>query len=118
MSNKKPPKPKWKERRCKTPEKVKEVVENIKDKDLKASKERFFRNKNGKSRYADVVGIDKKTRKIKVIHQIGKQNKNGTPIKRERDAIEDMATHIKLDKKNPFDKVFHFVKVVATTNIL
>jgi hypothetical protein len=37
-----------------------------------------------------VVAQDKKTGEIKEIHQVGKKNKNGTPISREKKAIQDI----------------------------
>jgi hypothetical protein len=41
------------------------------------------------SRYVDQTGTDPKTGKKEMI-QVGKQNKNGTPVKRERDAMDDI----------------------------
>ncbi len=42
-----------------------------------------------KSRYVDQTGTDPNTGKKEMI-QVGKQNKNGTPVKRERDALDDI----------------------------
>jgi len=41
-------------------------------------------------RFVDVAGVDKKTGKPKVFVQVGKARKDGKPIKRERDAIDDI----------------------------
>jgi len=52
---------------------------------------------NGDKRYADVVGIDPNGN-LAEIHQIGKQNQDGTPVAREQRAIKDIeeATGIKV----------------------
>ena len=38
----------------------------------------------------DVGGKDPNTKEMKELHQAGKQNKNGTPVSRERDAKGDV----------------------------
>jgi hypothetical protein len=43
-----------------------------------------------KSRYADLAEIDPITKKVIKYHQIGKLNKDGTPIAREREASADI----------------------------
>jgi hypothetical protein len=45
--------------------------------------------KDGKSRFADIVAINSDG-DIEEIYQVGKQNKNGKPVKRERDAMDDI----------------------------
>ena len=72
---------------------------------MKAKREHFYKNENGKSRFADIVGINEKN-DIEEIHQVGKQNKNETPIKRERDAIED------IEKISKMKVVFHPYNVI------
>ncbi len=81
--------------------KINEIEDDIEKKKLDAARESFFKNKNGKSRFADIVATNKKTGEIEEIHQVGKQNKNGTPIKRERDAIED------IEKLSKMKVIFH-----------
>jgi hypothetical protein len=44
-------------------------------------------------RYMDLVGINKETGQPEVAIQVGVQNKNGTPVKRERDAMYDVLNH-------------------------
>lgn len=41
-------------------------------------------------RDVDVVGVEPRTGKVVEMHQVGKQNKNGSPVKRERDAMDDV----------------------------
>ncbi len=55
---------------------------------------------NGKSRYADVAVVDEKQAPVE-LHQVGVQSQNGTPVKRECDAIED------IEKANPIKVQFH-----------
>jgi len=55
---------------------------------------------DGKSRYADVAVVDEKNKPLE-LHQVGVQNQNGTPVKRERDAIED------IEKATPIKVEFH-----------
>ncbi len=55
---------------------------------------------DGKSRYADVAVVDENENALE-LHQVGVQNKNGTPVKRERDAIED------IEKATPIKVEFH-----------
>ncbi|GAA0894535.1 hypothetical protein GCM10009122_42160 [Fulvivirga kasyanovii] len=41
-------------------------------------------------RYADQAEVDPKTGEVIEYHQVGKQNKNGTPVSRERKAKKDI----------------------------
>ena len=72
-------------------EKIQEIGEEIEKKGLIAIFEYVFKIKDGKKkkRYADVVGLTH-AMKLVEIHQVGKENKNGTAVKRERDAISDI----------------------------
>ncbi len=63
-----------------------------------------------KDRYADIVAIDKKTGEIKEIHQIGKQNENGTPYSRERDATDDIE---KATGKNVIFTAYNFILIIT-----
>lgn len=51
-------------------------------------------SKTHKQRIIDVAayGINLPTRYVKAV-QVGKTNKDGTPVKREQEAIEDIETH-------------------------
>ena len=69
--------------------KINKIEEDIVDRNLLPDTEHFFKNTKGKSRFADIVGVDEDG-KLAEIHQAGKQNKNGTPVKRERDAMKDI----------------------------
>ena len=44
---------------------------------------------NKENRYIDVKGTDPKTGEVEEV-QVGKQNKNGTPVSRERKALDDV----------------------------
>ncbi len=88
---------------------IREVAKNIEDKDLEAIREKYFKNPDGKSRYADVVAFNK-TGDIEEIHQVGKQNKNGTPVKRERDAMADIE---KLSNKKVNFHPYNIIIIVA-----
>lgn len=69
--------------------KVDETAEEIEKRGLSFLKEFFLRLKDGKWRYADIVAIDKDDN-LKEIHQVGLTNKNGTPVAREKRAIDDI----------------------------
>ncbi len=72
---------------------VRKATKQIKSKGLRPQQEYLVRTPNGKKsrRFVDVAGIDPKTGKPKVFVQVGKQRKtDGKPIKRERDAIDDI----------------------------
>jgi len=95
--------------------KISEIEEEISRKDLLTGRETKIPLENNKKRYADVTGTDFNTGDLKEIHQIGKQNKNGTPVKRERKAIEDIekATGLKVIF-HPYN-VFIFVVLLLIT---
>lgn len=80
--------------------KVKQVEESLKDEDLLPDLEHRIFTPNGKKtkRFVDVAGLDE-SRSVKKLIQVGKTNKNGQAVKRERDAIEDIenATGLKVD---------------------
>lgn len=62
---------------------VNEVAKEVRKKGLIARIEYFIRLITGR-RYIDVAGVDAFTNAPKEFHQIGKQNKNQSPVKRER----------------------------------
>jgi len=61
---------------------------------------------NNKKRYADVAKIDEKGNPTE-IHQVGRTNKNGTPVSRERKAIED------IEKATGLKVIFHPLVILA-----
>lgn len=68
--------------------KIKEVAENTEKRGFIVQFEFFVEVVKGiKNRFVDIAAFDKKTRKLAELHQIGVCNKNGTPVKRERNAI-------------------------------
>ena len=89
MAQKKVPNPYGKKGGKLHQNKIQQIIEYLQKKGLKIVREGYFPNKKGKSRFADVTAFDENG-ELKEIHQVGKQNKNGTPIKRERDAIADI----------------------------
>lgn len=70
---------------------IKNIQKDIKSKDLKPVTEYKYNTPGGtkSTRYADVVAVDKKGKVVEV-HQVGKVNKNGTPVSREVKAINDI----------------------------
>jgi len=76
---------------------VSQIIDYIISLGYSPDTEHGIRVKNGTKRYADAVGLDKNDDPA-VIFQVGKQNQDGTPVKRERDAIAEIeeATGIKV----------------------
>jgi len=76
---------------------VKKIVAALISRGLPFKLEYRIRLKNGKSKYADVAALDENNNATE-LYQAGKQNQDGTPVKRERDAIADIekATGIKV----------------------
>ncbi|MFN8256037.1 MAG: hypothetical protein U0W24_10140 [Bacteroidales bacterium] len=92
-------------------QKILEIGKGIEKKGLIVLYEYLFksRSSNTKKRYADVVGMDSKM-KIKEIHQVGRRNKNGSPVKRERDAINDI--ELSDDSENVKVQFHTFIKII------
>jgi RHS repeat-associated protein len=63
----------------------------MKEEGKNVQSEVYVKTPNGKKtgRFIDQVGTNPKTGEKEMI-QVGKQNKNGTPVKRERDAMDDI----------------------------
>ena len=92
-------------------QKIQEIGKNISKRGLIAVFEYAFNIVNGKKnrRFADVVGLTK-TLEISEIHQVGKKNKDGRPVKRERTAIDDIESS---PESNGLKVRFHtFAKVL------
>jgi hypothetical protein len=69
--------------------KVEEVGKEVRARNLFAVFEWAIELLTGKKRYVDVAGVDEFDN-VKELHQIGKQTKKHLPVKRERDALEDI----------------------------
>jgi U3 small nucleolar ribonucleoprotein component len=79
--------------------KIKEVAEDAEKRGLLIQFEFFVEVLKGiKNRFVDIAAFNRKTLKLEELHQVGVCNKNGTPVKRERDAIEDIErnSHLKV----------------------
>ena len=90
-NEKKVPNPNGKKGSLEHREKIDEVVKEMENRNLLVVKEVFIRlfGKSKKCRFADAAGFDEDNN-FAEIHQVGKTNKNGTPVKRERDALDDI----------------------------
>jgi hypothetical protein len=97
MDDKKPPNPNGKKGGEKHQNKTSETAAKIEAKDLIAKKELEVDTPQGKKtkRYVDVAALDL-DRKVVELYQVGKTNKNGTPVKREQEAIADIEAVLKM----------------------
>jgi len=86
------------------------ILDKISKKGKKTATEYKIDLPNGTKRYADAVGIDENGN-VEEIHQIGKQNQDGTPVKRERDAIAD------IEKATGKKVTFHAYNMIGITVI-
>ncbi|TKC98507.1 hypothetical protein [Polyangium fumosum] len=70
--------------------KVREVTENVKKRGLEPAKEDRVKTPGGhkENRYVDVAG--KRGNEVVERHQVGKQTKDGQPVARERQALDDV----------------------------
>lgn len=99
---------------------IDEIAKDIGDSDMDVARESVVRTPNGKKRirFSDVAAINRESQKIEAYYQVGKAKKNGDPIARERQAIDDIeeATGIR-----PFFKPYNliiFAVVFLTTAYL
>lgn len=68
---------------------VEEVVEDIENRGMSPIKEFFVKLLGlGRKRFIDIVAVEGET--VKEFHQVGKVNKNGEPVKRERKVMEEI----------------------------
>jgi len=83
-------------------DKIKEVESDIVKRKLEPVREKYKQksDKMEKARYIDIIAENKEGDLLEV-HQIGKQNKNGTPVKRERKAMAD------IEKATGLKVIFH-----------
>jgi hypothetical protein len=88
---KNPPNPNGKRGGALHQELIKKVREMIQNRGNKSRAEQRVDTPDGKkkSRYVDEAELDKDDNVVRY-HQVGKQNKDGTPVKRERDAMDDI----------------------------
>jgi len=91
IGEKKVPNPNGKKGGPEHQKKVDEVTKDMEAKGMKTQKEVKVETRDGDKtkRYVDVVGTDPSTGKKEIV-QVGKQNKNGTPVSREKKAIKDI----------------------------
>jgi hypothetical protein len=83
-------------------EKIAQVANEVEKRGLLVDVEYYVRVFQGlKNRFVDIAGLDKVTNEVVELHQIGKQNKDGSPVKRERLAIAD------IEKKFLIKVIFH-----------
>lgn len=86
-----------------SPEHRKKIAEVAKDAEKKgkiAFIEFLIRKIKGRKIgiYADVACFNKETGELEEVHQVGKANKNGTPVSRERKVIEEIKNNKKGEK--------------------
>ena len=120
MAKKKVPNP-WGKKGCPEHQQViNEIVEEIGDRDMDAARESIVKTPNGKKRmrFSDVAAVNRQNLKIEAYYQVGKAKKNGDPIARERQAMDDIeeATGIRPLFK-PYNLVI-FAVVLLTTAYL
>ena len=72
--------------------KVKEVSQEVKKKGLIVVFEKLIRLFKNKKRFVDIAGLNEQEKVIE-IHQIGKQNRNSMPVKRERVVMDELEQH-------------------------
>jgi hypothetical protein len=85
---------------------VQDVITDVKSRGLEPDVEHMVETPAGRKsrRFVDVVGVDKNGNVIEM-HQVGKQNKNGTAVSRERSAINDILDATgSLPKFHPYNK--------------
>lgn len=88
--DKKIPNPYGRKGGLKHQEKVEEIALEIRDKKRNPVKEFFIRLfTNDKAKFIDVAEFEEDGNLID-FYQVGKQNKNGEPVKRERDALDEI----------------------------
>ena len=75
---------------------VRQVEKQLRKKKLRIRKEVHISTPNGKKkrRFIDIVGIDRFENFVE-LWQVGWSNKDGRPVKRERDAIDDIEDELK-----------------------
>ena len=98
-------------------EKMKEVSDELRSKGFRVIWEFMVQLANGKRRFIDVVAFDRRNNLVST-HQVGKQTKKGIPIKRERDAAEDIetATGIKVSF-HPYNILVVLIVIITSISL-
>jgi len=81
---------------------IDKLYEKLKDLFGNPRKEFKIKLPNGKKRYIDVAAIDEEGNPIE-LHQVGRTNKDGSPVIRERRASED------IEKATGINVIFHAI---------
>jgi len=79
---------------------VQQVIDFIMSRGLGFKRESEVKLENGKKRFADVAALDENNNVVEY-HQVGLQNKNETPVSRERKAKDD------IEKASGLKVIFH-----------
>jgi len=84
---------------------VEKIVKFLLSLGFKVLTEKAVDIENGKKRFADVAAIDENN-KVVEYHQVGLQNKNETPVSRERKAKDD------IEKASGLKVIFHHYNLI------
>ncbi len=120
MRNKKIPNPDGRKGGEKHQNLIKKIVKYLQDRGFITKTEAYVKIENGRGRFLDILAMDIEGTPSE-LHQIGKQNKNGEPVARERKAIQEIE---KATGKKVFFhaynilKLFIFIIFVASLVIL
>ncbi len=76
-----------------------ELIEYLFEKYGKSKSEKSINLPNGKKRFVDAAGLDENGNPVE-LHQVGRTNKDGSPVIRERRAITDIEKATKLIYQN------------------
>jgi len=91
-----------------------DFIENIWKKLLKkfkkVKKEYEIEISNDKKRFVDVAGLDETGNPVE-LHQVGRTNKDGSPVIRERRAIED------IEKATKLKVIFHALIIILVVTL-
>jgi hypothetical protein len=109
VTGKNPPNPYGKKGGPAHQAKIDEIEKALQKRGFDVVREEVFQTPGGfkSKRYADLVAKDKKTGEIKEIHQVGKQNNNGTAVSREKNAIKDIKGSTKYKATNNASINYH-----------
>ena len=83
MDNRKVPNPHGRKGSPEHRQEIQKIAEQIEASGFEAIKEFFIRLFSGKKKFIDVAAVDVNKQAVE-FHQVGKTNKNGTPVSRER----------------------------------
>jgi len=83
---------------------INEIIEYLFEKYGKSKSEKLIYLPNGKKRFVDAAGLDENGNPVE-LHQVGRTNKDGSPVIRERRAMED------IEKATGKKVIFHAIIV-------